>query len=407
MFGGEAFKAAWDSATSGGKSLAASIATGAKDAAGTAQAAGTKAVLATEAAAHATVEVVQWAEKQTVRAATLAGNEAVSAAQASGRLAETAYDAAKNTFSNIVAGAILVVCAAKSALLVGEDALVRYGLTGAAQVLANPHLQPLQDVLLGKQPTDLPHDGETVGAGCKEKRPHSSGVLPQCPNGRVRISGQVTYVNGILTDYPTGEQNANGQDGICKTMLNLANATCAEVTGVYNATGGLRADIGECLTNIARNSDTPAGDTLKRSMLAAVSQDPPQDMTVYAHSQGGLITQEALASVKNHLTIEYGAAGALERMQHLYIKSFGTAEQGWPSGPNYEQFTNNSDPIPGIIAGAQNSYPAATFRDNATIPAAQQHYFFSPHLNPIDSHSMDNVYIKELVAVHGQPNCCG
>jgi len=235
----------------------------------------------------------------------------------------------------------------------------------------------------------------------------SSGTLPQCPNGRVLTRGQATYINGINTDYHTGEKNADSQDGICKTMQKLANATCAEITGIYNATGGIRTDIGECLTNIAKSSVSPAVKTLKKSMLAALSKDPPQDMTIYAHSQGGLMTQEALADVKTDLTIEYGEAGATERMQHLSIKSFGTAEQGWPVGPSYEQFTNSSDPVPGVIAGAQKNYPDATLEDNATIPNSQRHAFTSSHLNPIDSHSMDNVYIPQMVKINGQPNCCG
>ena len=190
-------------------------------------------------------------------------------------------------------------------------------------------------------------------------------------------------------------------------MQKLADATCAEVTGVYNATAGIRTDIGECLTNIAKDSDSPAVDTLQRSMFAALDQDPPQNMTVYAHSQGGLMTQEALAGLKNQLTNEYGEAGAVVRMQHLSIKSFGTAEQGWPVGPDYEQFANSSDPIPSAIAGAQKNYPVATFQDNATIADTQRHPFTSSHWNPIDSHSMDNVYIPQMVKINGQPNCCG
>jgi hypothetical protein len=35
------------------------------------------------------------------------------------------------------------------------------------------------------------------------------------------------------------------------------------VIGAYNATGGMRGGIRECLTNIAKNRDTPAVDTLQ------------------------------------------------------------------------------------------------------------------------------------------------
>jgi hypothetical protein len=399
MFEGEHFKAAWSSATSAAKSAAAAIATGTRKLVGVAHEALLKAVGGTEAAAHATSEAVQWAEKQTVAAAKWSERNVVTAARASADVVNAAYDAVKKQFTDVVAGTIRVACSA-------ENAFVKEGATGAAWVLANRQLKPLQDVLLGEQPIGLPHDGEMVGAGCKAKGSNSGGALPNCPKGRIRILGKATYINGIQTDYPTGERNAGEVNGICKTMQKLANATCAEIVGVYNATGGMRADIGECLTNIAKDSDSPAVDTLQRSMLDGLSHDPPQDMTIFAHSQGGLMTQEALAVVKNQLTIEYGEAGAVERMQHLSIKSFGTAEQGWPAGPNYEQFTNDSDPIPGVIAGAQKNYPDATFADNADIPATQRHHFDSPHLNPVDSHSMDNVYIKQMVEIHGQPNCC-
>lgn len=400
MFGGGAFKAAWNLAAGAAKSIVAAVATGARMLVGAAQAVGAKAVQAASTAAHAAVEAEQWAETQTIRGAQWAEEETAAAAEAAARGVKTAFIAAKTAFTDAVAGAIWVACAA-------ENQLAKDLATEAAQVLSSPLLKPVQDVILGKQPKNLPHDGETVGKGCKGMGPDSGGTLPQCPSGKVRTSGKLTYVNGIMTGYPAGDPNADQKDGICKTMQKLANATCAEVIGVYNATGGMRADIGECLTNIAKNSETPAVDTLQRSMFAALSQDPPQGMTIYAHSQGGLITQEALADLKNRLAIEYGDAGAEERMTHLSIESFGTAEKGWPAGPKYEQFTNFSDPVPGVIAGAQENYPDATFRDNAVVPASRRHRFFSPHPNPIDSHSMDNVYINEMVRVHGQPNCCG
>ncbi|PYP91716.1 MAG: hypothetical protein DMG65_06630 [Candidatus Angelobacter sp. Gp1-AA117] len=400
MFGGGAFKAAWNMATSAAKSIAAGIATGVQIAVEAVQAVGTTTVQAAKSTAHITLEAEQWAQTQTIRAAKWAEKESVAAARASTRAAEHAYKAARTVFTDVVAGTIYVACAV-------ENELAKDLAAEAAQLLSSPQLKPVQDVILGKAPKNLPHDGETVGKGCKEMGPGSGGVVPQCPNGKPRISGKLTYVNGIMTSYPMGDPKADQKDGICKTMQKLANATCAEIVGVYNATGGMRADIGECLTNIAKNSDTPAVDTLQESMYDALTKNPPQEMTIYAHSQGGLITQEALADLKNRLRTEVGLPNALELMHHLSIKSFGTAEQGWPSGPNYEQFTNYSDPVPGVIAGAQENYPDATFRDNALVPAAQRHYFVSPHVSPIDSHSMDNVYINEMVNVHGQPNCCG
>jgi hypothetical protein len=399
MFGGGAFQAAWNAATSDAKSAAAAIATGGETVSEVTQVAAAKAVGVAKKVADTTLKAAHWAGQQTVKTAKWTANETVAAVEETARVAKSAFEAAKKAFTGVTEGAILMAC-------VAENALVKEVANLGAQVLANPYLEPLQDVLLGAQPKDLAHDGETVGAGCMPKGSKSTGVLPQCPNGRIQTRGKATYINGINTDYHTGEKNADSQDGICKTMQELANATCAEVTGVYNATGGTRADIGECLTNIGKDSHSPAVATLRRLMFSALDQNPPQDMTIYAHSQGGLMTQEALADVKNKLTIEYGEADAVARMQQISVNSFGTAEQGWPVGPNYEQFTNSSDPVPGAIAGAQTNYPEATFNDSAVIPDSHRNIFNSPHLNPIDSHSMDNVYIPQMVKINGQPNCC-
>jgi hypothetical protein len=416
MWGGGAFSAAWNSATNKAKTTAALIATGVKKIVGAAEAVAAEVVKDAKIAAHAVAGAEQWAEKKTIQgakwaekqairgekwaekktiqAAKWAEEEAIAAAVASAAAAVVAMDAVKTVFSDVVAGAEWVACAA-----------VNQGIKEVGTVLGAIAGTPAEALLPMKPQRQLPHNGEIVGDGCKKKSANSTGMLPKCEKGLVpRIRDEhgnirkVTYINGIKTDYAT----------ICKTMQKLANATCAEVTGVFNATGGIWKDLQECLANMGNNSVSRAGKTLKRSMLAALSQDPPQPMTIYAHSQGGLITQEALKGVKNDLTNRYGAAGAEQRMQSLTIKSFGTAEEGWPAGPNYEQFTNLSDAVPGAIAGAQLNHPIDTFKDNATI--SNRHYFMSPRWDPLaGSHSIDDVYIPEyakVMAEKGQPKCC-
>jgi hypothetical protein len=417
MWGGGAFSAAWNGATNAAKTTAALIATGVKKIVGAAEAVGAEVVKDAKIAAHAVAEAEQWAEKKTIQGAKWAEKqairgekwaekktiqaakwveaEAIAAAVASAAAAVVAMDAVETVFSDVVAGAEWVACAA-----------VNQGIKEVGTVLGAISGTPAE-VLLPKKPRNLPHDGETVGDGCKKKTPNSTGMLPKCEKGLVpRIRDEhgqirkVTYINGIMTDYAT----------ICKTMQKLANATCAEVTGVYNATGGIWKDLQECLANMGNNSVSRAGTALQNSMNAALSQEPAQDMTIYAHSQGGLITQEALRGVKNDLTLQYGVAGAEARMKHLTVKSFGTAEEGWPAGPNYEQFTNLSDAVPGAIAGAQLNHPIDTFADNATISLDDQHYFMSPRWTPVaGSHSIDDVYIPEYIEEmkkKGQPTCC-
>jgi hypothetical protein len=395
-FGGGAFKAAWNIATDAAKTAVSAIATGAKKVGAVAEWVGDETVRGVNDATQATKDAAAWAARETALAAEWAKDKTVQATVTSATLAQTAFGAAQQTFSNLVAGASVVLCTAENAVV---DVLAA-GVGAAAGIAST--IGPTALRQLGDQLTDLPNDGKLIGANClPQGSSNPRGILPQCTQGTPQISGEVLYVNGIRTDQKT----------LCGTMQALAKATCAEVAGVYNAYGGSLLNIveqlSESLANIAKNSDAPAVRTLRDQMLAALDQDPPANLTIYAHSQGGLIMQDALAILKADLTEKYGRAGALARMSRLTIKSFGTAVIGWPVGPNYEQFTNLSDPIPWAIRAAQASYPAETLTDSAVAPASQSHYFNSPHRNPIDSHSMDSVYIPEMVKIDGQPNCCG
>jgi hypothetical protein len=398
MWGGGAFSAAWNGATHAAKTAVALIATGAKSIVVAAETTGAEVVKDAQLAAHAVAEAAEWAEKKTIEVVQEVEAEAIAAAVASAAAASLAMDAVETVFSAVVAGAAWVGCA-----------VVHEVVKDIAETLA-PLGRPLQGFLPAKP--KLPHDGEIVGAGCTAKGKQGSGVLPICKNGKTpRTKGTITYINGIQTDYPTGsplDSEGNPKPGICKTMQLLANATCAQVTGVYNATGGMATDIGQCLTNIAKTSNSPSVHTLEQQMLNSLSQDPP-GMTIFAHSQGGLVTQEALARVKNDLAVQHGSAWAEQQMQAINIKSFGTAEEGWPVGPNYEQFTNVSDPVPAAIAGAQLDYPTATYSDNA--PIQNRHSFIDPRWPPVTGpHSIDDTYIPEYadeIRKEGQESCCG
>ena len=158
-------------------------------------------------------------------------------------------------------------------------------------------------------------------------------------------------------------------------------------------------DVDECLDNIAKASHAPAVGPLKDAMLEAARSGEP--MTLFAHSQGGLIAQEAVEQAKQELIYASNPRltpeQAEDKLDVISIKSFGTALMGWPKGPHYERFTNTADPIPPVITGAQTSYPTATWEDSAG--ADDNDVFTSPHLNPIDSHSMDNTYLPEYARV--------
>jgi len=154
---------------------------------------------------------------------------------------------------------------------------------------------------------------------------------------------KIYFINGI---------NNTPQDN-CKSTKEIAYTMCAEVIGVYNRTQGVVTDLLECLGNIF-NSHPFGGDkptkTLEDLMLKSISKNPPKPITLFAHSQGGLITRESLGNIEKTL-LEKGmnADQIKERMKFITIKSFGTAENNWPNGPNYEQYDHPKDMVPDVI----------------------------------------------------------
>lgn len=408
---GNPFKAAWDGATNAARETVGALATGAKCVADATAA--TVQFLAKEAKviAKTTVEVAKTVGRAVVKIAGVVKDKIVSAAEWTAQMAlrlgkaivkgaiiaakvavkaiVAAFDLAKKVFAAVVAAVSTVACVAYS-WAVGGIALA----VGA--VLTKPLLAQLFRPLLrlGKDgPPDL-LDGHTIGKDCSEvSSANPSGVMPSGCKQTAGSLPKISYINGINTNQKT----------ICETMKKLANDTCSEVMGIYNATHGITKDIDECLDNIGKSSNEPAVAPMKKMIVEAAENQKP--LTLYAHSQGGLITQEAISQAKQELMMKYPitAEEAEKALGVVSVKSFGTAMMGWPKGPEYERFTNTSDPIPPAILGAQTSYPLETWKDSAE--ATQHHVFTSPHLNPIESHSMDDVYLEELKAVKGAPYC--
>jgi hypothetical protein len=236
-------------------------------------------------------------------------------------------------------------------------------------------------------------DGKFVGKGCEPapKAP-AEGVQPKkCPGGG-KQGKKIYYVNGINTKLKENDKFEGS--GMCGNMHAIADTTCAEVVGIYNATEGMGRDLDECLSNIGRAGKTPAAKTLSDEMMRNLTREPPEKMTVFAHSQGGLVTQEALVDTKARLVaMGMTPEQAEARMGALEVKSFGTAVAGWPQGPQYERFTNLKDPIPYVIAGAQGIlYPVETLNDT-TMPNT---HVFTDQNKLIAAHSMDGSYMPHL-----------
>ena len=185
-------------------------------------------------------------------------------------------------------------------------------------------------------------DGSTCIATKGSSEPPNKGKMPVSGCCRNPIP-TVYFVNGIMNDPKKN----------CETAKELAIATCSEVISVYNRTEGIVKDVGECLGNIFQvyqPGDNAPTDTMSKLMEDAIMKDPPKEVTICAHSQGGLITRSSLDRVKTKLSLKYPPEEVKERMSKINIKSFGTAEDNWPEGPNYEQYTNPNDLVPKAIA---------------------------------------------------------
>lgn len=331
------------------------------------------------------------AEKALVTIGVAAGSVTVEAVAA-------AYRLARNTFSSIAAGVATATC-------VLENWTVGGITLAAGSILSKPVISDLLRPVLriGGDESQKQFDGDVFGSQCQSKNGYNpTGVMPTGCRQTAGTLPKSSYINGINTTY-TQSGNTLFSGGICKTMQAIADATCSEVTGIYNATEGIGKDVDECLDNIAKASSAPSVVPLRELMVQAAREGTP--LTLFAHSQGGLITQEAIAKAKQQLMREdqLSSEEAEAELSVVSIKSFGTAIMGWPKGPHYERFTNTADPIPPIITGAQTSYPIETWGDSA--PADQHHVFTSPHINPIDSHSMDDTYLPEFESVKGTLNC--
>jgi hypothetical protein len=403
MAWGESFASAWNSATQEARAVASAIATGAKavtdSTAAAVQFIAREAKATAKAAVNMAEDAAEWSLQQGKKIGKSIAAGAIAIKDATVKGVAAVYDAAKQTFSTVVAGAVTVFCTVEN-WLVGDIVMI------LSSALSKPIVSDLLRLLvgLGGDDSQKPFDGHVLGAGCQENSP--TGVMPPGCFQKPGSLPKITYVNGVNTRYtPTEADKAKGlfSGGICKTILEIAKATCSEVTGVYNATEGIGKDAAECLDNIAKTRSSPAVVTLRDMIVRAARTGQP--LTLFAHSQGGLITQHAVAQAKQELMDKYGLTQgeAEQRLGAISIKSFGTAQLGWPHGPHYERFTNTADPIPPVIFGAQTSYLAETWLDSAG--ADQHHVFTDPHLNPIDSHSMDDTYLPKFQEIRGAAHC--
>jgi hypothetical protein len=213
----------------------------------------------------------------------------------------------------------------------------------------------------GTPRTDVEADGWYMGAGCTPKRtldeakasPTRPDANNTCCRGKTR-QRPIYYVNGIKTTRAAH----------CKTLREIANSTCANVIGIYNATQGFALDALQTggdrqLINRAANGSPPrldgrnlAVNTVSNTVYNEVQAGEKPE--IWAHSQGGAVTSLGLYSADNRLQL----AGNRNRLSGMNVTSFGSAAPRWVNGPNYEHYVHVNDITP-VSLGLGGSAEAA------------------------------------------------
>ena len=235
--------------------------------------------------------------------------------------------------------------------------------------------------------SDTIYDGFFVGANGQTFPPTTS--LNQIPavnpsDGRTP-NETLIYINGINTT----------KDGQAASLQSIADRTGARVIGIHNATEGMISDLGQCIADKLDKGRNPPVDTLAETVYSEIKAG--RSVHLMAHSQGGLITSRALNDVYQRLRIEDGLSRvqAERLLGRVSVETFGAAAGHYPDGPRYVHYINRDDPVPSLFGLGWD-----IDRFNPTLHAgrgAVVHRFTDWHLNPIASHSFEDVYLPRRV----------
>jgi hypothetical protein len=223
---------------------------------------------------------------------------------------------------------------------------------------------------------------------------------------------------GARIGAATGQPYGAAMGAAAGAVVGAAPEVALQEAGRLGAVG----DVLDCADTIAGTGDQAASKRLAAMIVDAMNRTPAE-MTIYAHSQGGLNAADAIARAKRkllqHELTSWPTPGlptrerlalahqAVDRkLANLSVFSFGTLERGWPDGPQYNRFTNELDPIPRVIRAAQSGLaPDQQARDPA-YAAPVERFRAAPSWSPIAAHGMAEAYIPHLNHQHPSGPCC-
>jgi hypothetical protein len=245
---------------------------------------------------------------------------------------------------NLVQGAQDVVQQTGSAIAQGTESFVQ-----GAQDFGNGLVQGARDFGSGVQQAAQkgaelfgdyvyqsdPSDGQFMGRDGQLYSPNTplDQIDPVQPSPGVEPSGEtIYYVNGMNT-------SADFQSGTAQMM---ADQTGANVINIRNGTNGFATDVSQCADDMIDRSNNPATDTLSDAMYQHAMSGQP--MNVVAHSQGGLITDNAVEQTKERMVQEgMPPEEAERRLGVINVRTYGAASPGYESGPSYQHMAHPGD----------------------------------------------------------------
>jgi pimeloyl-ACP methyl ester carboxylesterase len=305
------------------------------------------------------------------------------------RLTETATADLGHAFGLLESGPQTVVGAmedtAINTLNLGADLAEGYATRVGSNLLAPGILTLINS--RSERPSDTVYDGMFVGANGRTYAPGTPlNQIPTVnPSNGSNTEETLIFVNGINTT----------KDAQAANLQAIADRTGARVIGIHNSTEGMITDLAQCVTDKLDRGNNPPVDTLADTIYGEITAG--RSVHLLAHSQGGLITSRALNRVQQRLRLEDGMSRAdTERLLGLVqVETFGGASGHYPDGPQYVHYINRDDPVPSLFGLGWD-----IDRFNPTLDAgrgAQVHWFTDIHLNPIASHSLEDVYLPRRV----------
>jgi hypothetical protein len=238
-----------------------------------------------------------------------------------------------------------------------------------------------------RRPPDTVFDGVFVGANGQTFAPNTplDRIPAVQPRNAPATNETLIYINGINTT----------KDAQAGSLQAIADRAGARVIGIHNSTEGMITDLRQCVTDKLDLGRNPPVDTLADTVYKEIQAG--RTVHLMAHSQGALITSRALRDVYQRLRIEDGLsrAEAERRLGQVKVETFGGAAGHFQDGPQYVHYINRDDPVPSLFGLGWD-----IDRFNPTLDAgrgAQVHWFTDIHLNPIASHSFEDVYLERRV----------